>query len=227
MSEISTINKDQKNRLTVAEANSKDVGRRIARIDPIAQELLGLTSGDAIEIASDRKKTTVLNWHGYPRDNGTGLIRIDGYLRNQLSVGINDRVEIKKVKINDAHNITLRSTEPLRIINPEKYLTDLLEGFVVTKGDIIPLSIMGQRMDFVAWSTIPSGPIMIKKSTKITLDEKLAKDFSGDGLPTVTYEDVAGLKNAVTKVREMIDLPLRHPELFKRMGIKAPKGVLM
>ncbi len=142
-------------------------------------------------------------------------------------MGINDRVEIKKVEINNAQNIKLRSTEPLRIINPEVYLTNLLDGFVVTKGDIIPLYIMGQRMDFVAWSTIPSGPVIIKKFTKIILDEKLAKDFSGDGRPTVTYEDAAGLKDAVTKIREMIDLPLRHPELFKRMGIKAPKGVLM
>ncbi len=227
MSDKSDIDKDQKNILTVTEANSKDVGRRIARIDPVAQEILGLTSGDAIEIASDRKKTTVLNWYGYPEDKGTGMIRIDGYLRNQLSVGINDRVEIKKVKINDARNIILRSTEQLRIINPEKYLINLLEGFVVTKGDIVPLSIMGQRMDFVAWSTTPSGPVMIKKSTEIILDKKLAKDFSGDGFPSVTYEDIGGLKDAVTKVRELIDLPLRHPELFKRMGIKAPKGVLM
>ena len=227
MSDNSTIDKDQKNILTVTEANTKDVGRRIARIDPIAQELLGLTSGDAIEIASDRKKTTVLNWQGYPEDKGTGLIRIDGYLRNQLGIGINDRVEIKKVEVNDAQNITLRSTEQLRIINPERYLTDLLEGFIVTKGDMIPLSIMGQRMDFVIWSTKTAGPVIIKKSTKIILDEKLAKDFSGDGLPTVTYEDVAGLKDAVTKVREMIDLPLRHPELFKRMGVKAPSGILL
>ncbi|MEE8181632.1 MAG: CDC48 family AAA ATPase [Nitrosopumilaceae archaeon] len=227
MSDKSNIRKDQKNILIVAEANSKDVGRRIARIDPIAQELLGLTSGDAIEIASDRKKTTVLNWYGYPEDKGSGLIRIDGYLRNQLGVGINDRVEIKKVEVNDAQNITLRATEPLRIIDPEMYLTNLLEGFVVTKGDILPLSIMGQRMDFIAWSTNPAGPIIIKKSTRITVDEKIARDFSGEGLPTVTYEDVGGLKDAVTKVREMIDLPLRHPELFKRMGVKAPKGVLM
>lgn len=227
MSDKFTLDKDQKNILTVTEANAKDVGRRIARIDPIAQELLGLTSGDAIEIASDRKKTTVLNWQGYPEDKGTGLIRIDGYLRNQLEIGINDRVEIKKVKVNDVQNITLRSTEPLRIINPEMYLTNLLEGFVVAKGDVIPLSIMGQRMDFVIWSTNIAGPVIIKKSTKIILDEKLAKDFSGDGLPTVTYEDVAGLKDAVTKVREMIDLPLRHPELFKRMGVKAPRGILM
>ncbi len=227
MSDKSNIRKDQKNILIVAEANSKDVGRRIARIDPIAQELLGLTSGDAIEIASDRKKTTVLNWYGYPEDKGSGLIRIDGYLRNQLVVGINDRVEIKKVEVNDAQNITLRATEPLRIIDPEMYLTNLLEGFVVTKGDILPLSIMGQRMDFIAWSTNPAGPIIIKKSTRITVDEKIARDFSGEGLPTVTYEDVGGLKDAVTKVREMIDLPLRHPELFKRMGVKAPKGVLM
>jgi len=227
MSDKSNIRKDQKNILIVAEANSKDVGRRIARIDPIAQELLGLTSGDAIEIASDRKKTTVLNWHGYPEDEGSGLIRIDGYLRNQLGIGINDRVEIKKVEVNVAQNITLRATEPLRIIDPEMYLTNLLEGFVLTKGDIIPLSIMGQRMDFIAWSTNPVGPIIIKKSTRITVDEKIARDFSGEGLPTVTYEDVGGLKDAVTKVREMIDLPLRHPELFKRMGVKAPKGVLM
>jgi transitional endoplasmic reticulum ATPase len=227
MSDKSNIRKDQKNILIVAEANSKDVGRRIARIDPIAQEILGLTSGDAIEIASDRKKTTVLNWYGYPEDKGSGLIRIDGYLRNQLVVGINDRVEIKKVEVNDAQNITLRATEPLRIIDPEMYLTNLLEGFVVTKGDILPLSIMGQRMDFIAWSTNPAGPIIIKKSTRITVDEKIARDFSGEGLPTVTYEDIGGLKDAVTKVREMIDLPLRHPELFKRMGVKAPKGVLM
>jgi transitional endoplasmic reticulum ATPase len=103
----------------------------------------------------------------------------------------------------------------------------MVDGFVVTKGDLIPLSIMGQRTDFFIWSTNPAGPIIIKKSTKIIIDEKLAKDFSGEGFPTITYEDLGGLKDAITKVREMIDLPLRHPELFKRMGVKAPKGVLL
>ena len=221
------IIKAERNFLIVAKANPKDVGRRIARIDPVVQELLGLTSGDAIEISSERKKANVLNWYGYTEDKGSGLIRIDGYIRNQLNVGINDRVEIKKIEVNDAQNITLRSTEPLRIIDASKYLTNLLEGFVVTKGDMIPLSIMGQRTDFVVWSTNPSGPIIVTKSTRIIVSEKVAKDFSGEGLPTVTYEDIGGLKEAVTKVREMIDLPLRHPELFKRMGVEAPKGVLL
>ena len=227
MSNKTEISKVEKNILTVAEANSKDVGRRIARIDPIAQELMELTSGDAIEVSSNRKKTTLLNWQGYPEDNGSGLIRIDGYIRNQLNVGVDDKVEIKKVEVNDAQSVTLRPTERLRIIDAERYLANMVEGFVVTKGDIIPLSIMGQRTDFVIWSTNPAGPIIIKKSTKIIIDEKLAKDFSGEGFPTITYEDLGGLKDAITKVREMIDLPLRHPELFKRMGVKAPKGVLL
>ena len=221
------FSKIDKNFLIVDEAISKDVGRRIARIDPVVQELLGLTSGDAIEISSERKKANVLNWYGFPEDKGSGLIRIDGYIRNQLNVGINDRVEIKKIEVNDAQNITLRPTEPLRIIDASKYLINLLEGFVVTKGDMIPLSIMGQRTDIVVWETNPSGPVIVTKSTGIIVSEKVAKDFAGEGFPTVTYEDIGGLKEAVTKVREMIDLPLRHPELFKRMGVRAPRGVLL
>lgn len=221
------IIKSQRKILTVAEANSKDVGRRIARIDPAVQELLGLTSGDAIELSSERKKANVLNWYGFPEDKGRGLIRIDGYIRNQLNVGIGDRVEIKKINVKDAKSITLRPTEPLRIIDASKYLINLLEGFVVTKGDMIPLSIMGQRTDIVVWETNPSGPVIVTKSTGIIVSEKIAKDFTGEGFPTVTYEDIGGLKEAVTKVREMIDLPLRHPELFKRMGVKAPRGVLL
>ncbi len=221
------FSKIDKNFLIVDEAISKDVGRRIARIDPVVQELLGLTSGDAIEISSERKKANVLNWYGFPEDKGSGLIRIDGYIRNQLNVGINDRVEIKKIEVKDAQNITLRPTEPLRIIDASKYLINLLEGFVVTKGDMIPLSIMGQRTDLVVWETNPSGPVIVTKSTGMIVSEKVAKDFAGEGFPTVTYEDIGGLKEAVTKVREMIDLPLRHPELFKRMGVRAPRGVLL
>ena len=121
------IIKGERKSLIVAEANSKDVGRRIARIDPVVQELLGLTSGDAIVLSSERKKANVLNWYGYPEDKGSGLIRIDGYIRNQLNVGINDRVEIKKIEVNDAQNISLRPTEPLRIIDASKYLTNLLQ----------------------------------------------------------------------------------------------------
>src|ERR687894_2932173 len=217
--------------LRVAEANSRDVGRRIARVDPKTAEELGLSTGDAIEISSaQRKKTTVLNWPAYQQDYGKGLIRIDGYTRNKLDVGINDAVDIRKVEAKEAQTITLAPTEPLRIMGAEDDLSGVLEGQLVTRGDTIPLNIMGQRIDLVVISTSPSGPVTISSSTEVTVSEETAKAAAAvkeGGVPSITYEDIGGLKNEVTKVREMIELPLRHPELFKRLGVEAPKGVIL
>jgi transitional endoplasmic reticulum ATPase len=216
--------------LKVAEAEQRDVGRKIARIDPKVAERLNITSGDALEISSLGKKTTVLNWPARESDRGKGLIRIDGYIRNKLDVGINDQVEVKKVTSKDAKSITLAPTEPLRIVGAEEYLTEYLNGQLMTKGDTIPLNVMGQRIDLVVISTNPSGPVIINDSTKVTVSEESAK--AGQVLregeaPSITYEDIGGLGNAVDRVREMIELPLRHPELFKRLGVEAPKGVLL
>jgi transitional endoplasmic reticulum ATPase len=216
--------------LKVAEAEQRDVGRKIARIDPEVAERLNITSGDALEISSLGKKTTVLNWPARESDRGKGLIRIDGYIRNKLDVGINDQVEVKKVTSKDAKSITLAPTEPLRIVGAEEYLTEYLNGQLMTKGDTIPLNVMGQRIDLVVISTNPSGPVIINDSTKVTVSEESAK--AGQVLregeaPSITYEDIGGLGNAVDRVREMIELPLRHPELFKRLGVEAPKGVLL
>src|SRR5919199_1749696 len=217
--------------LKVAEADSRDVGRRIARIDPKIGQALGLSTGDALEITStERKKTTVLNWPAYQHDYGKGLIRIDGYTRNKLGVGINDTVDIRKVEAKQAQSITLAPTEPLRIMGAEGYLSGVLEGLLVNRGDTIPLSIMGQRVDLVVVSTAPSGPVIINRSTQMNVSEETAKAVAAvkeGGVPSITYEDIGGLKDEVTKVREMIELPLRHPELFKRLGVEAPKGVLL
>jgi transitional endoplasmic reticulum ATPase len=127
--------KNGKIMLKVGEANTRDVGRKIARIDPKVAQEIGLATGDAIEISSGRAKTTVLNWPAYSQDYGKGLIRIDGYARNKLGVGINDTVDIKKVQAKDAQSITLAPTEPLRILGAEEYLASFLEGQLVTKGD--------------------------------------------------------------------------------------------
>ena len=217
--------------LRVAEADSRDVGRRIGRIDPKVVQELGLSSGDAIEISStQRKKTTVLNWPAYQQDYGKGLIRIDGYTRNKLDVGINETVDIKKVEAKEAQTVTLAPTEPLRIMGAEDYLAGVLEGQLVTRGDTIPLKIMGQRIDLVVISTAPSGPVIINSSTQVNVSEETAKAAAAakeGGIPSITYEDIGGLKDEVTKVREMIELPLRHPELFKRLGVEAPKGVIL
>jgi transitional endoplasmic reticulum ATPase len=216
--------------LKVAEAEQRDVGRKIARVDPDIIERLNITSGDALELTSSGKKTTVLSWPARSNDRGKGLIRIDGYTRNRLDVGINDQIEVNQVESKDAKTITFAPTEPLRIVGAEEYLAEYLNGQLMTKGDTIPIIVMGQRVDLVVISTNPSGPVIVNDSTKITVSEESAKAVQiskEGGVPSITYEDIGGLGNAVGRVREMIELPLRHPELFKRLGVEAPKGVLL
>lgn len=226
----SNNNDDVDTSLRVAEAEQSDVGRKIARIDPEVARQLDLSTGDALEISSMGKKTTVLCWPAREKDTGKGLVRIDGYLRNRLDVGINDSVEIKKVQSKSAEKVTLAPTEPLRIVGAEGYLQEYLLGGLLSTGDIFPLTIMGQRVDLVVISTKPSGPVLMEDSTEVTVSEESEKAVQvakGDGAPSISYEDIGGIKNEVSRLREMIELPLRHPELFKRLGVEAPKGVLL
>lgn len=217
--------------LKVAEASSRDVGRRIGRVDPKVASEMGLSTGDAIEISAGKnKKTTILHWPAYQEDYGRGLIRIDGYTRNKLDVGINDTIDIRRVETKEAQQITLAPTEPLRILGAEEYLASFLEGQLVTKGDVVPLNVMGQRIDLVVIFTAPGGPVIISQNTEVIVSEETAEAAAaareGD-IPSITYEDIGGLRDEVTKVREMIELPLRHPELFRRLGVEAPKGVIL
>src|ERR687898_401548 len=231
MSSASKNNKDAHIRtLRVAEANSRDVGRRVGRVDPKVASEIALSTGDAVEISAGKKKTTVLSWPAYLEDYGRGLIRIDGYTRSKLEVGINDNIDIKKIETKEAQSITLAPTEPLRILGAEDYLVAFLDGQLVTKGDTIPLNVMGQRIDLVVISTTPGGPVIISRNTEVTVSEETAEAVAAareGGIPSITYEDIGGLRDEVTKVREMIELPLRHPELFRRLGVEAPKGVIL
>ena len=223
-------NNDVATSLKVAEAEQSDVGRRIARVDPKVARQLNLSAGDALEISSLGKKTNVLCWPARENDTGKGLVRIDGYLRNKLDVGINDSVEIKKVQSKSAEKVTLAPTEPLRIVGAEGYLQEYLLGSLLSTGDIFPLSIMGQRVDLVVISTNPSGPVLMEDFTEVTVSEESDKALQvakGEGTSSISYEDIGGIKNEVSRLREMIELPLRHPELFKRLGVEAPKGVLL
>src|ERR1051325_2817472 len=217
--------------LKVAEvAEQRDVGRKIARIDPKIAERLNVSTGDALELSSLGKKSTVLSWPARESDRGKGLIRIDGYTRNKLDIGMNDTVDVRKVESKDAKSITFAPTEPLRIVGAEEYLAEYLNGTLMTKGDTVPINVMGQRIDLVVISTSPSGPVIINDSTKITVSEENAKAVQiskEGGVPSITYEDIGGFRDEVARVREMIELPLRHPELFKRLGVEAPKGVLL
>lgn len=217
---------DSKITLKVAETNPKFVGRGMALIDPKVMEELALSTGDVIEV-SGKKKSYVLLWSSPSSDYGKKLIRIDGYTRNEIDVGIDDTVTIRKVIVKKAKQVTLAPTEELNIVGLEEYLPELLNGRVVAKGEVIPLNVMGRRIGFTVTSVSPSDATvsLIDPNTEFVIG-KLPKQ-AAKGVPRVTYEDIGGLKNEVQKVREMIELPLRHPEIFERIGIDAPKGVLL
>jgi transitional endoplasmic reticulum ATPase len=211
--------------LKVAETNPKFVGRGMALVDPKVMEEMDLSTGDVIEI-SGKKKSYVLLWSGQRDDQGKKLIRIDGYTRNNIGVGIDDIVSVHKVNVKNAEQVILAPTEELNIVGLEDYLPELLEGRVVTRGDMIPLNIMGRRIGLAVTSTSPTDAASLVDSNTEFIIGSIPK-AGAKGVPRVSYEDIGGLKNEVQKVREMIELPLRHPEIFDRIGIEAPKGVLL
>jgi transitional endoplasmic reticulum ATPase len=212
-------------RLRVAETTSRLVGHGIAAIDPKVMEELGLSAGDVIEITGKEKKSHAVLWTGYPEDYGRGLIRIDGYTRNNLGIGIDDTVGIAAAKAKAAQEVVLAPTEQLSIEGLEEYLPEVLENHVMTKGDSLPLNIMGKKIDFVVEGTTPSGAAVVTLETRFRLGA-MHKPLN-TGVPRITYEDLGGLTKEIQKIREMIELPLRHPEIFERVGIEAPKGVLL
>lgn len=216
------------NRITlrVAETNPKFVGRGMALVDPRVMEEMGLSTGDVTEIGGSKKKSYVLLWSSQSDDYGKGLIRIDGYTRNNIGVGIDDSVTIRKVAVKKAEQVVLAPTEELSIVGLEDHLPELLEGRVVAKGDVVPLNIMGRRIGFAVTNTFPSDTASLIDSNTEFIIGSVPKT-AAKGVPRVSYEDIGGLKNEVQKVREMIELPLRHPEIFERIGIEAPKGVLL
>jgi transitional endoplasmic reticulum ATPase len=211
--------------LRVADALQRDVGRGISRVDPKVMEELGLTSGDALQIVGTRK-TSALAWPAYQQDYGKRIIRMDGYMRRNAGVSIDDKVTIRKIEAKTAQKLTLAPTEPLRIVGGEEYLAQILEGRVMARGDFIPINVMGRKIDLVVTSTTPVGDaVIVSDQTEVVIGEQV-KEQPQTG-PRISYEDVGGMRPVIQKVREMIELPLRHPELFERLGVEAPKGVLL
>jgi len=212
--------------LRVGEAKSKDVGRGIARIDPAVIDLLGIQIGDVVQIEG-KKSTVAIVWPGYPEDTNRGIIRIDGSTRRNAGASIDDKVAVQKITAKRATRITLAPTEPLRIMGGDEYLSQVLDERAVTKGDVIEINIMGRKVELIILSYQPSAEaVIVDRESEIKLSEKPVKEQFAK-LPRVTYEDIGGLTEEVKKVREMIELPLKHPELFERLGVEAPKGVLL
>jgi transitional endoplasmic reticulum ATPase len=202
------------------------VGRGIARIDSQVSSEIGLSAGDVVEIHG-KKKTAAIYWPGYPEDTGKGIIRVDGYTRNNAGAGIDEKVDVKKVEAKEAKKITIAPTEQLRITGGEEYLKQILENRVISRGDLIPLGIMGRRINLIVTGVQPpAAAVIVVQDTEISLSDKPAKEMAMD-VPRISYEDIGGLTDEIRKIRETIELPLRYPELFERLGVEAPKGVLL
>ena len=212
--------------LRVAETDPKFVGKGIAIIDPKIMKELQLGTGDVLELSGNRRRTHTLLWSAQQSDFGKKLIRIDGYTRNNLGVGIDDNVSVRKVNADKVQQVVLSPTEDLNVVGLEEYLPELLEGHVVTKGDSIPINMMGHKIGFIVNTIIPSdGPAIITANTDFVIGS--VPKTGTKLIPRINYEDIGGLRNEIQKVREMIELPMRHPEIFDRIGIEAPRGVLL
>ncbi len=218
MSETNTVT------LKVMEAYTRDVGRGVARIDYEVMDMLNLQSGDVIEIKGKRR-TVAKVLPLYPTDEGRGIIRIDGLIRSNAGVAIGDNVTIRKVKAVPAERIVISPMEEVPYID-ERYITDALEGLPVVKGDNIIVPYFGGRITFNVVQTSPANAEAVIINQK-TIIERTGRGQGLKGVPRVTYEDIGGLKEEIQKIREMVELPLRHPELFERLGIEPPKGVLL
>ena len=218
--------------LKILEAYSRDVGRGIARIDYDSMDLLNATTGDVIEIRGGEKSKSTRRTAAkclplYPSDEGKGIIRIDGLVRNNAGLAIGDTVVIKKIKAIPAEKVIVAPLEAIPPID-ERYLADSLEGVCMTKGDNVMVPYFGGRLTFQIIGLTPAATdaVIISQKTifSITTSEQALR--YGDAR-AVAYEDIGGLKDEIQKVREMIELPLRHPEIFEKLGIEAPKGVLL
>jgi len=204
--------------LRVAEARHRDAGRGIARIGKDAMQKLGMVSGDVIEIRGKGIAPAIV-WPAYPEDS-EDIMRIDGNIRSNAGAAIDEKVKIHRVEASKGERLTIASTQPIKIIGGSEYLRKILEGRPVVSGQRIRVDMVGRPLSFVVTETQPSGVVISTRSTQIVLKEKIIEEKRP--VTHVAYEDIGGLRREVGLVREMVELPIRHPELFQKVGINPP-----
>ena len=213
--------------LRVAEAKQRDAARGKVRVDLSIMKELEVEAGDVVEIVG-RRSTVAVVWPSYPEDEGKGIIRMDGIIRRNAGVSIGDKVVIRKADVRDASLVKLAiasNTYSVAVDNNfTNYVLKKLIDYPLVEGDSVLIPILGQSIPFSVIQTKPSGPVVIRESTKLIIVDKPA-EFAK--VPKVTYEDIGGMRNVIERVRELVELPLKYPELFRKLGIEPPKGVLL
>jgi transitional endoplasmic reticulum ATPase len=212
--------------LRVGDARQRDVGRGIARIDQRTMQKLGISAGDVIEIVGKRT-TSAIAWPAYSEDQNRDIIRIDGFTRKNAGVAINEYVVVRPAKVKSALSITLAPVDMRLNVDEDftNFVKNRLMERTLVEGDTTLVMMLGHAIPFTVTKTRPHGIVKVTTETRLTILNEPAPE--GKGLPRTTYEDIGGLHEEIQRVREMVELPLRHPELFQRLGIEPPKGVLL
>jgi transitional endoplasmic reticulum ATPase len=212
--------------LKINEVSQRLVGKGVAVIDPKIVEDNEWETGQILEIVGNRKSHVKL-WPGTPEDYGTGIIKIDGLTRHNIGSGIGEKISVKTVDAKQAQSIVVSPIEKLSAEGLQEYMQANYDGHVLTTGDtLIVTTQLGGKTQLIITSTTPaSKPVIVTDQTEFKLGS-MTKAID-QSVPRITYDDLGGLKKEVQKIREMIELPMRHPELFEKLGVEAPKGVLM
>jgi len=212
--------------LRVGDARQRDVGRGIARLDQRTMQKLGISAGDVIEIVGKRT-TSAIAWPAYSEDQNREMIRIDGFTRKNAGVAINEYVIARPAKVKNALNITFAPVDMRLNVDEDftNFVKNRLMERTLMEGDTTLVMMLGHAIPFTVTKTRPHDIVKVTAETKLTILNEPAPE--GRGLPQTTYEDIGGLHEEIQRVREMVELPLRHPELFQRLGIEPPKGVML
>ena len=210
--------------MRVGEAKNRDVGKKRARIGPDAMDYLQASPGDAIKISA-KNTTCAIIWPSDEDEKYPDTIRIDGQTRKNLGVALNDVVEIQKVKTVQAKTVTLMPINDIVTVDKEftDFVKNRLKGMPLSQDDEISVMILGNSMDFKIKKVSPKGIVKIERQTELTI----LSESSGDKKSGITYEQVGGLRTEIKIMREIVELPLRHPELFSRLGIEPHSGILL
>jgi len=213
--------------LQVQDPDPTHVGRNIVTLDKQTKSILKITSGDIVEIEG-AKKTAAIVWPARSEDEGRGIIRMDSFIRHNAGVGLGEKVKVRKGVPKEAKRVVLAPIEEVRIIASgyERILKKSFLGRPLTIGDNVWVSVFGSGFIYKVVDTQPRATVKVTDTTIFSLKEKPVKDAL-EGIPRVAYEDIGGLGEQVKKVREMVELPMKRPELFQKLGITPPKGILL
>ena len=213
--------------LKVQDPDPTHVGRNIVTLDRTTKQILGVTSGDIVEIEGS-KKTAAVIWPARADDEGMGIIRMDSFIRHNADVGLEDRIIARKAEYKEAKKVVLAPTQQVRIIASgyDRILKKSFLGRPLMRGDNVWISVFGSGFVYKVVDTNPRGIVKVTDFTTFTLKEQPVKGAL-EGVPRIAYEDIGGLDEQILKVRELVELPMRHPELFRKLGIVPPKGVLL